>query len=318
MRSNRRLSSSWWIAGMFLACAQPCIPAEEASIRRSDSNTVVLVAEEMTFRRVSPARYGKPGADFFLQTTEVANAAFARFLNDTSQLKMDTWMARNQRERREQQGRTDVVRWSTREPLAVLRNEELLWDYNQPPPGKEHYPVALVDYLEAREFCQWLGRRYPKVGRFRLPDRQEWLVAAYGNGRHYPWGNEWNPEIPWVSAESARTEPVAVNRPTRDQTPDGICHLWGNLREWSLGDWDEPFTVWPTGVPKSLGDTAFMGPSFESRWQPSQWLKPRQDYWGFVHAPLSRSQDLGFRVLLLPSTNLTNPASLKTPAPAGI
>ena len=314
MKSDSRALSFWMVAGVFFAFSQPRTSAEEPSIRRPDSNTVILVAEEMTFRRISPARYGKTENDFFLQTTEVANAAFARFLNDTGQLKMDSWMARTQRDRREQERRTGVMRRSTTDAGAVIRNEALLWDYNQPPPGKERYPVALVDYLEAREFCQWLGRRYPKVGRFRLPNKQEWMVAAYGSGRNYPWGDQWNPEIPWVSATSDRSEPVAVNLPTRDQTPEGICHLWGNLTEWSLGYWDEPFEIWPTGVPKSLGDTAFMGPSFASRSQPSQWLKPRQDYWGFVHNPLSRSEETGFRVLLVPSANLTNSTSLTAPA----
>jgi formylglycine-generating enzyme required for sulfatase activity len=313
MKSDSRALSFWMVAGVFFAFSQPRTSAEEPSIRRPDSNTVILVAEEMTFRRISPARYGKTENDFFLQTTEVANAAFARFLNDTGQLKMDSWMARTQRDRREQERRTGVMRRSTTDAGAVIRNEALLWDYNQPPPGKERCPVALVDYLEAREFCQWLGRRYPKVGRFRLPNKQEWMVAAYGSGRNYPWGDQWNPEIPWVSATSDRSEPVAVNLPTRDQTPEGICHLWGNLTEWSLGYWDEPFEIWPTGVPKSLGDTAFMGPSFASRSQPSQWLKPRQDYWGFIHNPLSRSEETGFRVLLVPGTNLTNPASPRAP-----
>jgi len=79
-------------------------------------------------------------------------------------------------------------------------------------------------------------------------------------------------------------------------------------------NWDEPFEIWPTGVPKSLGDTAFMGPSFASQSQPSRWLKPRQDYWGYIHAPLGRSEEIGFRVLLVLSTNLTNPASLTAPA----
>src|SRR6185436_2299241 len=79
-------------------------------------------------------------------------------------------------------------------------NSNLLWMSNSPPPGLQDYPVVLIKISDARQFCEWLGRRYPALGTFRLPTVEEWMLAAYGNSRNYPWGEKWNVKIPCVSA----------------------------------------------------------------------------------------------------------------------
>lgn len=55
---------------------------------------------------------------------------------------------------------------------------------------KRSYPVVLVTYEDAENYCQWLSK---KTGRkFRLPTEDEWEYAARGKkSLIYSWGNTW-------------------------------------------------------------------------------------------------------------------------------
>ena len=54
----------------------------------------------MTFRRISPRKYGTNAADFFLLETEVSNAMFARYLRAVGRAKGDQELASEERQRR--------------------------------------------------------------------------------------------------------------------------------------------------------------------------------------------------------------------------
>jgi formylglycine-generating enzyme required for sulfatase activity len=63
----------------------------------------------------------------------------------------------------------------------------------------DRQPVVNVSYNEAVEFAGWVNRQtgssMPSGYRARLPDGKEWFTFAQcGDGRTYPWGNDWPPK----------------------------------------------------------------------------------------------------------------------------
>jgi formylglycine-generating enzyme required for sulfatase activity/tRNA A-37 threonylcarbamoyl transferase component Bud32 len=60
-------------------------------------------------------------------------------------------------------------------------------------------PVVQVSYDDAVAFAQWVqrtaGAQIPGGYTMRLPDGNEWMTFAQcGDGREYPWGNNWPPK----------------------------------------------------------------------------------------------------------------------------
>jgi len=65
----------------------------------------------------------------------------------------------------------------------------------------DRQPVVYVRYDDAVPYAEWLTERERQAGRlpeglkYRLPDGDEWTTFAQcGDGRTYPWGNEWPPK----------------------------------------------------------------------------------------------------------------------------
>jgi len=97
---------------------------------------------------------------------------------------------------------------------------------------KDAHPINCVDYSQARAFCRWVGKD--------LPTEWEWEWAARGGTRRnrYPWGNEPSPSCNvTVMADGGdgcgRGGSWPVGTMARDETPDGIKDMGGNVEEWT-------------------------------------------------------------------------------------
>lgn len=245
-----------------------------------DRSSLFLADEDMRFRRVSPASYGSEGPDFYLLETEVTNAMYRAYLTasgrekgDEQTLEIVDFLNEWERERERETGREGG---STVDTVRDVRNRSLLWNGNSPPAGREDCPVALVSVQEAAEFCRRLTQRYSDLGTLRLPTASEWVLAAYGSERPYPWGEE--QDFGRVCCETAAPEPVTARQDGR--TPERLYGMWGNVAE----------LVESGGM-----GTAWQGGSFHDA---AGQFRPRQDYWGYWHSGEGRSEAIGFRVLL--------------------
>ncbi|HEY6330353.1 MAG TPA: SUMF1/EgtB/PvdO family nonheme iron enzyme, partial [Blastocatellia bacterium] len=135
--------------------------------------------------------------DFYLDSKEVTNDEYARFVAITNYPPPPNW-----------QNRTYA-------------------------PGESQLPVRDVSWYDAQKYAEWAGKR--------LPTEAEWEYAARGSdGRNYPWGNEWSPQLS-NSGEEKRGKPVAVGSYPRGVSPFGIYDMAGNVSEWVDGD----FSLYP-------------------------------------------------------------------------
>ncbi len=253
------------------------------------------------FVKVSPRNHEIDYPDFYLQETEVTNRMFREYLRATSKTKDDSEVIKIVRDRAPKTDKDGaiVVEFSTGGIPYDVRDEKMTWRDGDFPRGTEEHPVALVTLSEAHAFCEWLSKTHPGKGLFRLPTWNEWMIAAYGSSRHYPWGDQWDHNLVHTSYghawdERQRRTEAAKGRP-KGNTPEGLYGMLGNVAEYIA---DEDAT---NGDYFNLG-ARWMGASFDDGvpilGNGQKGIDPRQDYWGYSHHAQMRVDDVGFRVLL--------------------
>jgi len=160
----------------------------------------------MRFVLIPAGTFPKP---FYMQVSEVTNAQYAAFLEDSGY-----------------EGATEHP--SSREPYLGTWKEGRFLE------GRGRYPICGVNWYHAHAYCSWLSTRTGR--RARLPTEAEWEYVARGQeGRTYPWGDAWDPTAcNWGDAGKvdgfAGAAPVG-SFPT-GATREGVYDLAGNVWEW--------------------------------------------------------------------------------------
>jgi formylglycine-generating enzyme required for sulfatase activity len=117
----------------------------------------------------------------------------------------------------------DATAYQPKDTHNFLRD----WPDRSIPVGWENRPVTWVSLGDAHAYAAWAGKR--------LPHDWEWQYAAGGgDGRAYPWGNEWDAScVP--PAQTARTcpPPVPVGLISTGASPFGVMDLVGHVWQWT-------------------------------------------------------------------------------------
>ena len=278
-------------------------PSDDGSVRlQLDSD------QSLVFRLVSPGEYEIDYPDFYMLETEVTNAQFKAYLNATGKTKDDTVVLGIVRKREERRV------FTTGDIPYSIEDAATIWRAGKYPDGLGDHPVALVTLHDATDFAEWVTRSSTEAGLIRLPTWNEWMIAAYGNSRNYPWGTEWESKRAHTShgleydiaarlrdepdPHPKRTEPVTA-RPA-GRTPEGIFGLIGNVSEYILSGDPTNRAYFGLGS-RSMGGGFTNGRALLG--DGNKGLPPRTDYWGYSHHATPRKCDLGFRVVFDPTKN---------------
>ncbi len=152
---------------------------------------------------------------FWIDRTEVTCGQFAAFLN-----------ARG--------NRTANGSVAARFGAGYIRIEQVGTEYRARPYAVD-YPVVMVTWYGAQEYCQWAGGR--------LPTEAEWEYAARGpEGRLYPWGDD-APGCDRANFGDCGRNLEAVGTRPAGASWCGAQEMAGGAWEWTA-DWYGPY---PTG-----------------------------------------------------------------------
>jgi toxoflavin biosynthesis protein ToxD len=104
------------------------------------------------------------------------------------------------------------------------------WAHGVYPIGADNQPVYSVSPDAADGYAAWLAARSGQP--FRLPTEAEWEYAATGgDGRQYPWGEEWNPHRA-NTAEAGPLTTTPVGMYVEGRSPFGVADMAGNVEEY--------------------------------------------------------------------------------------
>jgi serine/threonine-protein kinase len=226
---------------------------------------------------------------YWMARTEVTNAMFARFVDETGYQTDAEQGGSGYAFDRTAGGWKDTPDADWRHPRGPASDLA----------GLDDHPVVQVSWNDATAYCQWAGSR--------LPTEAEWEKAARGtDGRIYPWGNaavagdllnfaDANLAMSWAdeAVDDGYQFTAPVGSYPAGASPYGALDMAGNVWEW-VADWyDGGYYAQsprenPTG-PGSGSTRVLRGGS---------WFYPAYDVRAanrFLPPPDDRNDNVGFR-----------------------
>ena len=98
--------------------------------------------------------------------------------------------------------------------------------------SRADHPINCVDHTQAVSYCT------SRKGRLPTSDEWEWAARGRSRGSKYPWGDEAPRDQPCWAGVARRGSTCVAGSFAKDETPDGVRDLGGNVFEWSATESD--------------------------------------------------------------------------------
>ena len=154
---------------------------------------------------------------FYIDTYEVTNEKFARFLNDVYPKAKEGWLL--------------WVNTEKGSEFKIIMNEDEEGVFSVVE-GYENHPVVTVSWEGATAYAEWEGKSLPTI--------EQWEAAARGNSTaRFPWGDEIDPEkANFRTNEQLHKKEKGEIKPVGSYAPNefGLYDVVGNAWEWTADD----------------------------------------------------------------------------------